>query len=191
VATRGSLLEHPTDLLSKGYFACTIGKSRRKAIERYLSSQGEHHGYEERILPPVFVDQYQLSTADAIRISPKHAVVVAQFHLVLSTWGRRGILGSEQGRRIASEWRRLEYDLGIALVKVSFVPDHVHIALRAHPTVSPASIVASLMNAAQDVVQLEMIQAGVERLWALGAYIGSYGDLSSTQIRKYIENWKS
>ena len=177
-------------LLSKGYFACTTGKARSKVVERYLSLQGAHHGYSNRILPPIFVDQYQLSAEDESRISPHHAMVIAKFHFVFSTTWRRGIIGSTQGRRIAKVWIKMQQELQIALIKVSLVPDHVHVALRSHPSVSPASIAAGLMNSAQQVMEREMIQADVNRLWMNSAYVGSYGDLSSAQIRKFIEDWK-
>jgi REP element-mobilizing transposase RayT len=178
-------------LLSKGYFACTTGKARRRVVERYLSLQSEHHGYSNRVLPPIFVDQYSLTNKDGKRISPYHAMVIAKFHLVFSTTWRRGIIGSAQGRRIAVAWLKIQPELQIALIKVSFVPDHVHIALRSHPSVSPASIAAGLMNSAQHVMQIEMIEAGVNRLWMNSAYVGSYGDLSSAQIRKFMERWRS
>lgn len=181
------LTEMQPVLLSKGYFACTTGKTRTKVVERYLSLQAEHHGYSSRIHPPIFVDEYRLSEQDESRILPKHAVVIARFHLVFSTMRRRGILGSVQGRRIATEWLRIQRELKFALIKVSFVPDHVHIAVRTHPSISPAAVVAVLMNAAQEVMKQEMIQAGVDRLWMNSAYIGSYGDLSNPQIRKYMD----
>jgi REP element-mobilizing transposase RayT len=183
-------LQNPTNLLSKGYFASTIGKSTRAAIDKYLSEQGEHHGYAQRHLPPIFVDQYQLSEADLARVSPKHAVVVSQFHFVLATSGRRGIFGAHEGRAIAAEWQKLQQTTRTALVKVSFVPDHVHIALRAHPAESPADIVARLMNSAQQVMSADLVRIGLERLWQPGGYIGSYGNLASPQIRKYIERWE-
>ena len=182
-------LQQPTNLLSKGYFACTIGKSKRRAVEKYLSSQGEHHGYAQRPLPPVFVERYELSVEDIARISAKHAEVVAQFHLVMSTSGRQGILGSQEGRTIAAEWRRLELASRIALVKVSFVPDHVHVAFRAHPASSPADIACALMNSAQEAISGSLISARLERLWQPSAYLGIYGDLASSQIRKYLEHW--
>jgi REP element-mobilizing transposase RayT len=170
------LLSQPANLLSKGYFASTIGKSKKNVVEKYLSAQSEHHGYAQRRLPPIFVDQYELSEDDMARISPKHSFVVAQFHLVFATFGRRGILGSEEGRRIASEWRRLQHASRFALLKVSFVPDHVHIAVRAHPAVSPADIGTTLMNSAQEVTSRALISAQLERLWQPSIYLGSYGD---------------
>lgn len=186
-------LTPPTEQLSNGYFACTVGKSPREAVEQYLSKQSKHHGYDQRALPPVFVESYELSEADEARISPNHSMVVAQFHLVLATNRRRGIFGSQEGSAVAAEWRRLQTGLRAALLKVSFLPDHVHLALRTHPAISPAELAVELMNAAQQVVFERFaeaaIQARVERLWQPSAYIGSYGDLTSPQIRKYIHNW--
>jgi REP element-mobilizing transposase RayT len=183
-------LADPQLILSKGYFACTTGKTRTRVVERYLSLQSDHHGYSQRILPPIFVDQYVLSDKDNNRLTSNHAVVIAKFHLVFSTSGRRGIIGSQQGRRIAQEWLKLQHDMQIALVKVSFVPDHVHIALRTHPVVSPATIAAFLMNAAQEVMKEELIEEGVDRLWMNSAYVGAYGDMSNAQIRRFLENWR-
>jgi len=186
-------LTQPAELLSNGYFACTVGKSPREAVEQYLSRQSEHHGYAERALPPIFVESYDLSEADEARISPNHSMVVAQFHLVLATKWRRGVFGSEEGRAVAEEWRKSQTSLRAALIKVSFLPDHVHLAIRAHPAVSPADLVMELMNSAQQVIfdrfAGTILQARVERLWQPSAYIGSYGDLTSPQIRKYIHNF--
>lgn len=41
-------LERPANLLSLGYFACTVGKSTSGEVDKYLNSQGEHHGYAAR-----------------------------------------------------------------------------------------------------------------------------------------------
>lgn len=70
-----------------------------------------------------------------------------------------------------------------------FVPDHVHVALRTHPLLSPADVVVALMNSSQDVVSRQLVRAGLNRLWQPSAYVGSYGDLASAQVRKYIEGW--
>jgi putative transposase len=186
-------LSQPVEQLSNGYFACTVGKSAREAVEQYLSRQSEHHGYAERALPPIFVEGYDLSEDDEARTSAKHSVVVAQFHIVLATKRRRGVFGAQEGCAIAAEWRKLAMSLRVALLKVSFLPDHVHVALRSHPGVSPADLVVELMNVAQRVIferfAEAVIQARAERLWQPSAYIGSYGDLASPQISKYIHNW--
>ncbi len=180
----------PANLLSKGYFACTVGKSRRTAVERYLASQARHHGYDQRVMPPVFVKQYHLSPQDLARVSPKHAVVVADFHIVLATRYRKGVFGSRQSRDVATSWCDLQKTIPICIRKVSILPDHAHIAIRAHPSAAPANVVIELMNSAQGVMQNELVRAGIDRLWEPSAYIGSYGDLSSSEIRQYIEGWE-
>ena len=182
-------LEQPADLLSRGYFACTVGQSTSDAVEQYLSLQSEHHGYAGRVLPPVYVEKFNLSDADEDRVNARHAAVVAQFHLVMATGNRRGVFGSAEGRAVTAEWRKLQTTRRIAVIKVSFVPDHVHIALRVHPAESPADLAVALMNAAQQVMSRQLIAAELDRLWQPSAYIGSYGDLASPQIRKYIQNW--
>jgi REP-associated tyrosine transposase len=181
-------LKEPEHLLSRGYFGCTVGKSNALQIERYLESQAEHHGYDKRVLPPIFVEKYAVNAADEARLIAKHASVLAQFHIVLATRWRRGVFGASEGKKIAQEWRKLQTDLRIAIIKVSFVPDHVHIALRTHPSVSVPDTIAALMNTAQDIIPNALVGVGLDQLWQPSAYLGSYGDLTSPQIRKYIES---
>jgi REP element-mobilizing transposase RayT len=186
-------LSQPLDLLSKGYFACTSGKSEREQIERYLSDQGEHHGYAQRVRPPVHVEGFDVTAADEERLQAKHAHAALQFHLVLATWRRRGVFGVEEARAVTAGWRALQGPRRFALRKVSFVPDHVHVAARLHPAEVPASLAAALMNAAQRVIWEQFpesaIQAGVERLWQPSAYVGSFGDLATAKVRQYLRNW--
>jgi len=174
-------LTQPRNLLSHGYFACTVGKNTSAEVEQYLNTQAEHHGYSIRAIPPVYLESYE---PDECNITPRHAKVISRFHIVLSTSGRKGIFGFEEAKRIASEWTRLQSEWRAAILKVSFVPDHVHLALRLHPSVSPSEIAVKLMNASRDLMGRELISAGLDRLWMQSAYIGSYGDLAGAQIRK-------
>jgi len=183
-------VSEPRKILSTGYFACTVGKARKRHVDKYLDSQATHHGYDRRVLPPVFVQTYESLSQELALVSPKHAVVISEFHIVLATRYRKGIFGSGEGEKVSTEWRRLQVDLRAILRKVSFLPDHVHIALTCHPSVAPSQIILAFMNSAQAIMANEMVRAGVERLWECTVYVGSFGNLSSPQIRKYIDNWK-
>jgi REP element-mobilizing transposase RayT len=187
-------LHQPQKLLSRGYFACSTGQSTTEAVDRYLDFQAEHHGYMSRPRTPVFVQRYPLTPADEQRLSAKHAVTALQFHVVLSTWRRMGVFSQRAAEATADRWRRLQTDYRMAIEKVSFVPDHVHSAVRVHPSQSPANIVVALMNASQELLwsrfAASVIQAGVERLWQPSAYIGSYGDLESAKIGSYVRKWE-
>jgi REP element-mobilizing transposase RayT len=171
-------LSTPSLLLSRSYFAYTTGPSSREAIEKYLDDQGVHHGYANRDRPPIFVESY-IEQIDERRLSSKHALVIAKFHIVLCAKFRRGVFGSSEGRLVTEEWRRREVELKMGILKVSFVPDHVHIAIRLHPEVSPAEAVAALMNSAQEIL-------GGRGILQESAYIGSFGELTSPEISRYV-----
>lgn len=188
-------LEAPANLVSKGYFACSVGKSNAKAVEDYLSKQPSHHGYEGRAHPPVFVREYRLTDSEEARFHPKHARAIIQLHVVLATLGRAGVFGAETGEALAEHWTRLGEQNKFGFVKVSFVPDHAHLAMRVHPTVSPAGMVLGLMSSAQEFMfenyREELLRAKVNRLWEPSAYFGSYGSLEAPKVAKYIQDWES
>lgn len=187
-------LQEPAKLLSRGYFACTAGKSTVTAVEGYLDRQAEHHGYASRAKPPVFVQQYPLTAADEQRLAAQHAATNLRFHVVLATWRRKGVFGRVEGEAVATRWRAMQSELAMALEKVSFVSDHVHLAIRVHPKVSPANLVVGLMNAAQELCWKQydesVIRAGVVRLWQPSAYLGAYGELASVEVSAYVRRWE-
>jgi REP element-mobilizing transposase RayT len=187
-------LEQLTELLAKGYFAVTAGKSRAEQVSAYLAEQARHHGYAERVLPPVFLKTWEPGPALAAKLRPAHAWTRLRLHVVFATWRRHGVFGACEGQAVAERWFASQESDLFALLKVSFLPDHVHLAVALHPQVPPARLAVRLMNQAQEVIWQrfpeEVIRARVERLWQPSAYVGSFGDLASPQIRQYIRNWE-
>ena len=181
----------PATILAKGYYACTVGKSISEAVQAYLDKQGDHHGYGKRVIPPIHVEKCVASAEDDEAMSPVHAHTDLRFHVVLASSGRNGIFGSESGPAVCSQWKRLEKEQPVRFLKMSFVPDHVHLAVRAHPSVSLPELVCGLMNTAQELMWSEfrdhMLQAGQNRLWMPSAYLGSFGELSAAETRGYVK----
>jgi REP element-mobilizing transposase RayT len=187
-------LQTPATLLARGYFACTAGVTTTGKVEAYLETQGEHHGYSQRVLPPVFVQTFQPDREPQPWLQADHACTHLQFHLVLATLGRRGVFASAEGRAVTERWLALQREHRFALREVSFVPDHVHVAFWLHPAASPARLVVTLMNEAQRLLAAdfseELIRAGVPRLWQPSAYLDSYGELATPQVQQYIRRWQ-
>jgi REP element-mobilizing transposase RayT len=163
-------------------------------VEAYLQVQGEHHGYSQRVLPPPLVQTYQPDGVEQPWWQAEHACTHLQFHLVLATWRRNGVFGAAEGAAVAARWLELQREHRFALRKVSFVPDHVHVALLLHPALTPAQLVLTLMNQGQRLLverfPKELVRAGVPRVWEPSAYLGSYGDLTTPQVQKYLERWQ-
>jgi REP element-mobilizing transposase RayT len=188
-------LQVPQTLLARGYFACTSGGTNQERVETYLDAQGDHHGYSERIVAPIFVKTYEPNEHSQAWWHAEHACTHLQFHVVLATAGRHGIFGADEGIAVAEHWAAIQREQRFALRKVSFVPDHVHLAVLLHPAVAPAALVAVLMNESQrllaDRFARELVRVGLGRVWQASAYVGSYGDLATPQVQAYIRRWQA
>ena len=180
-------------LLARGYFAVTTGQSTSDAVEAYLDQQSEHHGYADRAQPPIYVQRIEQNDEAQRSLETDHAVTWLRYHLVLATWFRRGVFDATSGEAVTKSWLSLQSPGRFLIDKVSFLPDHVHVAVSVHPTTSPANVVVALMNAAQETMwrefQSAVIRARANRLWQPSAYVGSFGQLSSNAVSAYLNRW--
>lgn len=184
---------HDEKLLGGGYFAATVGVNTTDELNRYLDRQGNHHGYDERANPPVWVQTWPLSEADNAALQTPHAKTILRWHVALSTWNRQGVFSWDAAQAVCTCWARQGADWQVRIHKASFLPDHIHVAVWSHPTVKPAELVVSLMNSSQELMLKDfdglLIRAGIPRLWKPGAYVGSYGDISRGWVRNYLRQW--
>ena len=178
--------------LAKGYFAVSLGETDSKSVAEYLEKQSEHHGYDQRVRPPVHVQSFEYGEDERLLLATDHAATSLRYHVVLATWFRRGVFTNESAGYVTERWRELRQ--GFLIDKVSFVPDHVHIALSIHPTISPIAAVESLMNAGQELMWNRfpnvIVKSAVERLWQPSAYFGSFGALNRKAIKAYMHRWE-
>lgn len=183
---------HPGRLLGKGYLAYTVGDTTSDAVTGYLEKQGDHHGYTRRPLPPVLVETS--AQDNQAHLEAAHSVSLLRYHLVFGTAYRKGIFTQTEARGVLAAWHSLEGKEQFSLLKASFVPDHVHLAVQTHPAVKPLALAIELMNTAQ-VVMFEqfpeiIIRYGSNRLWENGCYIGSFGDVTSRAVQNAIRRWQ-
>lgn len=183
----------PQRILGGGYFAQTAGSSRGEVLDRYLDTQSEHHGYTQPN-PPVFVRTWPVSDAEEPDLQASHSYSLVHYHLSLATCKRRGVFVTTAAESVTDCWEALCPELGIRLRKVAFLADHVHIAVRSRPTVAPSQLALRLLNAAQDVIKADfddlLVKARIPRLWMPSAYIATYGELASDQVRAYLRRWR-
>ncbi len=181
--------------LGRGYFATTTGSSTETEVNDYLDRQAKHHGYDRRVNSPDFVQSYAFCEEDQRVLGTDHAATRLRYHLVLATQWRYGVFIKESASAVADCWRAIDSEMKAVIQKVSFVPDHVHIAVALHPTVSPASVATALMNSAQNLMwekfEGDVVRAKLNRLWQASAYVGSFGDLRSAAIASYVRRWEA
>lgn len=178
--------------MGKGYLAYTVGDTTSSAVTGYLEKQGDHHGYLRRPLPPVLVETFPQD--DMAHLEAAHSVSLLRYHLVFGTAYRKGIFTQTEACGVLAAWHGLETKGQFSLLKASFVPDHVPLAVQTHPAVKPLALAVDLMNAAR-VVMFEqfpeiIIRYGPNRLWENGCYIGSFGDIASRTVQNATRRWQ-
>ena len=117
---------------ARGYLARSAGRVRIGAVRKYLERQSKHHGYDSRVLPPV----YRYRASQPVVLEAAHASFELSHHLVLATCQRKGVFTSDLGRALSDYWLRVAAARDFAIDQISVVPDHAHLLVRIVPKMS-------------------------------------------------------
>ena len=179
-------LPFPKPLWASGYAARSSGRVRISAVRAYLEKQATHHGYANRVLPPVF--KYRAKTP--VVLSADHSSFDLSHHLVLSTKHRKGVFTSTVGEALSQYWLGVAARREFAIDQISIVPDHLHMIVRIVPKKSIEEVALSLMNNGQYFMGKHhpelLLACGMDQLWNTSAYVGTCGDLTTGLIQKWL-----
>jgi REP element-mobilizing transposase RayT len=171
---------------ARGYLARSVGRMRIDAVRRYLDQQSRHHGYESRVLPPVF----RFRATQPIELCSAHASFELNHQLVLATRKRKGVFTSVMGQALTEYWLKVAAVRHFAIDQVSFVPDHVHLIARILPKMSIEECALLLMNNGQHFMGKHypqvFVENGLNQLWEASAYAGTCGDFTTALIKSWL-----
>jgi putative transposase len=166
-----------------GYFVRSVGRATREAAEKYIDSQGEHHGIQtsQRLT-------WKNSAGDTLKAD--HSTFDLSYHVVFVTEGRRSVFDSEVGRALISEVS--PGGLGFYIEKIGLLPDHMHLLIRAVPSIYMSECVLLLMNRTLAFMTRRfsgvLIGSGAHCLWSQSAYVGSVGDVSTAVVKGFLHH---
>ena len=82
--------------------------------------------------------------------------------------------------------------IGVEIVQMEVMPDHVHLFVKTDPTNSPHFIVNQLKSYTSRELREEFpfLKSRLPSLWTRSYYCESVGHISEEAIRKYIEDQK-
>lgn len=182
------LIQTSPPLWARGYFARSVGKVRVQAVRNYLAQQARHHGYDRRLLPPV----YRYRSDNPLALTSPHAFFDLSHHLVLATSWRKGVFTSEVGKALGDYWLRVAAKDEFAIDQVTVVPDHIHSIVRIKPKMSIAECVLSLMNNGQHFMAQRygelLVAVGVNELWQPSVYAGTCGEFTTSLIKAWLNS---
>jgi len=172
----------------RGYLARSTGRMKISAVRRYLEQQAAHHGYANRILPPV----YRYRAAHPVVLKSAHGMFDLTHHVVVATRYRRGVFTSSVGEALSRYWLGVASKREFAIDQISLVPNHVHAIVRIVPKMSIEECVLSLMNNAQHFMckhypQL-LIETGLDQLWESSAYAGTCGEVTTALLKTWLRS---
>ncbi|HHT26517.1 MAG TPA: IS200/IS605 family transposase [Firmicutes bacterium] len=120
------------------------------------------------------------------------AVYNIGYHLIWCPKYRRKVLVDKVASRLRELFLETSTNLGVTIETMEVMPDHVHLFVKAPPTLAPHYIVQQLKGKSSRRLREEFphLKSRLPTLWTRRYYCESVGHISESTIRKYIEDQK-
>lgn len=120
------------------------------------------------------------------------SVSTLTYHFVWCPKYRRKILTGTIADRLSALIHERAAALHLEIVALELMPDHVHLVVKAPPTLAPQHIANQLKGYTARVLRDEFpqLRSRLPSLWSQSYYVGSAGAVSADTIQRYIEQQK-
>ena len=114
------------------------------------------------------------------------------YHFIWCPKYRRKVLVGNVADRLKALFVKKATEIGVEIVSMEIMPDHVHLFIKASPVDSPHWIVQQLKGYSSRVLRSEFpsLKSRLPSLWTRSYYIESVGHISEETVLKYIEEQK-
>lgn len=121
------------------------------------------------------------------------SVSTLTYHFVWCPKYRRKILTGAIAERLSGLIHERAAALSLEIVALEVMPDHVHLFVKAPPTLAPQHIANQLKGSTARVLRDEFpqLRSRLPSLWSRSYYVGSAGAVSADTIQRYIEQQKA
>lgn len=121
-----------------------------------------------------------------------HTIYNIGYHLIWCTKYRRKVLTGSVETRLKELMREKGDELGIEIISMETMPEHIHLFIKAKPIHSPHFIVQQLKGYSSKILRSEFyfLKSRIPTLWTRSYYCESVGHISVDTIIKYIEDQK-
>lgn len=154
-----------------------IGHNRTGVVERYVRDQLAHVDLADprykASLAEVAIHNPAVDLAEPAESS--HGRYWYNLHVVFVVADRYRVGDRAFLTRLRERVMSVADTQGCALKRVAIMPDHMHVALRGNPKLSPQEIALGLQNASAEA-------AGC-RLWEHAFYVGTFGEYDKAAVK--------
>ena len=121
------------------------------------------------------------------------SVSTLTYHFVWCPKYRRPVLTGAVVVRLDGLIRERAAALYCEIVALELLPDHVHLFVKAPPTLAPQHIANQIKGSTSRILRDEFphLRKRLPSLWSRSYYVGSAGAVSAETIQRYIEQQKA
>jgi putative transposase len=114
------------------------------------------------------------------------------YHLIWCPKYRRKVLVGEVESRLLELLQEKADRLNVQIVRMEIMPDHVHLFVKAPPTLPPHYIVGQLKGYSSRILRQEFdhLRSRLPTLWTRSYYVETVGHISEPTIEQYIADQK-
>lgn len=112
------------------------------------------------------------------------------YHLIWCPKYRKRVLINEIKDRLKELLNKKTKEINISIEEMEIMPDHVHLFVKAFPTISAHKIVQQFKGYTSRILRQEfkILRTRIPTLWTRSYYCESVTHISEQTIKKYIEN---
>lgn len=115
------------------------------------------------------------------------------YHFIWCPKYRRKVLVDAIEKRLRVIMKEKAKQLGVEIVSLEILPDHVHLFVKCKPTFAPHQLVKQFKGNSSRLLRDEFpkLKSRLPTLWTNSYYCESVGHISEATIKKYIEDQKN
>jgi putative transposase len=115
------------------------------------------------------------------------------YHFIWCPKYRRKVLVGDVAQRLKELLNEKATNIGVEIVILEIMPDHVHLFVKCGPSDSPQGIVAQLKGYTSNKLRSEFptLKSRLPSLWTRSYYCESVGHISEDTVKKYIKDQKN
>ena len=115
------------------------------------------------------------------------------YHFIWCPKYRRKVLVDMVEKRLKVVMMEKAKQLGVDIISLEIMPDHVHLFVKCKPTFAPHQLVKQFKGNSSRILRSEFqqLRSRIPTLWTNSYYCESVGHISEATVKKYIEDQKN
>ncbi len=125
--------------------------------------------------------------------SSNTSVHFMNYHFVWCPKYRRNIIVADIESRLREIIMDTAKENNWEIIALEIMPDHVHLFIKADPTIAPNNVIARIKGKSSRILRNEFpsLRSRLPTLWTRSYFVSTDGHVSSETIKKYVEEQKN